>query len=151
MTDMGGATEFWLIMRLAGTAVALGLPMDKFSHVDWQVRPTASAARRDLYGVTPGSEHLIASVVAEEDADNSRFEEAMGPVQAALIMHATIEIALKALTEPVYESDPALAQITKLLQDALRHGSDAGDPYTSQVRASDLICCEACTNQKSIA
>ncbi len=37
-------------------------------------------------------------------------------------------IDLKILKEPEYESDPALAQITKLLQDALRHGYDAGDP-----------------------
>ena len=87
-----------------------------------------SAARRALDDVTPGSELLIASVVADKGADISRFEEAMGLVQAAPIMHATIEIVLKVLTEPEYERDPALAQITKLLQDALRHESDAGDP-----------------------
>jgi len=98
--------------------------MGQFSHADWQVRTTVSAARRDLYDVTPGAERLIASLVAAEDVSMERFEDAMGLLQAAPIMHATIELALKVLARPEYEDDATLARVIDVLRGAIRHSDE---------------------------
>lgn len=87
----------------------------------WLLSTTGLNNRRNLFDITPGSEHQIATIVSGSSQNQNRFNKSLELIAAAPKMHSQLQDMHKKLSDLSFLSAPQIhkmkSDIQRLLQE----------------------------------